>query len=331
MKRLFTSFAVALVVALMAVSFAFADQAHAATHDISKNETPGGTVMLVDSNGQTSKDTSVVTMHPQAGAMVYFRTIPEPGYTLTRMSYTPASTGTPIGLQRIMGNGRPGTTSVYCFKMPNCDVTLNATFGTYTLNVNKNIAGSGQAMLVGSDGKTSASATMYPKRGETVYFKSIPGEGYKLSTLNITYWENGKKVTRGLTKEGASLYSFVMPNCDVSLNATFKPYTLTVRKNVYGNGDLMLVGSNGQPSNSATLHPKKGDVVYFKATAGKGYKLAKCNITFVDNDGNEVLLGLTRVGNGVYSFVMPDYNVDVNAIYELKPVSSPGEWTPGTY
>ena len=187
---------------------------------ISKNYVGGnnGTVTIIGDGA---------TLYPYAGDLVVFRTSPKTGYTLTRMSYTTES-GKTMALTRVEGSGKAGTNSVYEFTMPAENVTLNATFAENHRNIYKEIEGNGQLMLVDNG---SGKATMYPKPGDKVRFKAIPGSGYKLMNCNYTLSSTGKTLALSKVAGTTNIYEFTMPNEDVTLGGRFVPSKPNWRSN----------------------------------------------------------------------------------------------------
>ena len=187
---------------------------------ISKNYVGG-------SNGTVTIIGDGATLYPHAGDLVRFRTSPKTGYTLTRMSYTTAS-GKTRALSRVEGSGKAGTNSVYEFTMPAENVTLNATFAENHRTIYKEIVGNGQLMLVDNG---SGKATMYPKPGDKVRFKAIPGSGYKLTNCNYTLSSTGKTLALSKVAGTTNVYEFTMPNEDVTLGGRFVPNKTVWRSN----------------------------------------------------------------------------------------------------
>lgn len=192
-----------------------------AQHRIAKGDTFGGSVQVC--SGPDS--VGAPTLYPKAGEVVYFRTVPELGYTLTRMSFTTAD-GQTMKLDRVSGTGKAGTVSTYTFVMPDCDVTLNAEFGVNKRPITKNVTDGCNLMLCGPDGKATSDttiATMNPVVGQTVYFRAVAAPGFSLAKCNYQFTdESGNVVTMPLTSEGGGLYSFTMPNYNVTLNGVFE-------------------------------------------------------------------------------------------------------------
>jgi hypothetical protein len=187
-------------------------------HVIKSASIEHGTVTLID-----SADGTKATLWPHAGDTVTFRTSPDTGYTLTRMSYTytDPTTGQTVtkALKRISGTGRAGTNSVYSFTMPAADVTLNASFAENHRTIHKQI--DGQGVLIIQQQADGSRATLYPQPGDRVRFKAIPARGNKLT--NIYYTVEGQTKRLALTRvEGTTnVYEFTMPNWNVTLHAVF--------------------------------------------------------------------------------------------------------------
>jgi hypothetical protein len=189
-------------------------------YTITKNYVGGdyGTVTIID-----GADGTTATMYPYAGDTVTFRTSPDVGYTLTRMSYTytDPDTGESVtkALTRISGTGRAGTNSVYSFTMPAADVTINATFGENHRTITKDITGEGLLMVV--DNGDGVAASLYPQVGTTVRFKAIASSGYELTNLYYTVEGTTKHLALTKVDGTTNVYEFTMPNWNVTLHGVF--------------------------------------------------------------------------------------------------------------
>jgi hypothetical protein len=187
-------------------------------HQVTKNATEGGTITVID-----SADGSAATLFPEEGATVTFRTSPDTGYTLTRMSYTytDPATGQTVtkALTRVSGTGRAGTNAVYSFTMPDADVTLNAEFGENHRTIHKEIEGEG--VLIIQDQADGTAATLYPQPGDKVRFKAIASSGYELTNLYYTVEGTTKHLALTKVDGTTNVYEFTMPNWNVTLHAVF--------------------------------------------------------------------------------------------------------------
>ncbi len=136
--------------------------------------------------------------------------------------------------------------------------------------------------------------------GKTVSFTVTPADGYIISevqavdandeTVNLNYNANTGR------------YSFVMPSSDVTITATaLASHQITVEPNIEYGGRATL----------STAVATAGETVTINASPNVGWTLAGVNVR-----ANGSNVPMTYVGDGVYTFVMPDYNTTVNVIFE---------------
>ena len=138
--------------------------------------------------------------------------------------------------------------------------------------------------------------------GDTVNLTVTPANGYEIDEL---YYRDGLSIE----KHPITNNSFVMPESDVMIYATFKPaqgtaYNITVNQPQEG-GTVTVQAS-----------AKAGDEVTLTATPLEGYVLDKFTVT-KDADGGEV-----QVTDG--KFTMPAGNVTVTASFK-KSQEEPGQ------
>lgn len=172
------------------------------------------------------------------------------------------------------------------FEMPAGAVTVTATFKEAVP----------QKINIGTIENGSVSADLSEATvGTTVTLTVTPAEDCRLVEVIV----NGGAVE--VTKVNDTTYTFVMPNAEVSVNATFEkiPHNITV--NTSENGTVV------SDKETAT----NGETVTLTWTATEGYKLGK--ITVADAEGNEVTVdqGLTTC-----TFTMPASDVTVDAVFE---------------
>ena len=256
------------------------------------------------------------TMYPDSGHDVYFTAKPAADCRLAKLSVKTVDGETYTvnnGISKdeyydwiSLGNGEYKYESAYYFEMPDCVVTINATFEPiprYAISKNY-VGGSNGTVTIIGDG-----ATLYPHAGDLVRFRTSPKTGYTLTRMSYTT-ESGK--TKALTRvEGSgkagtnSVYEFKMPAENVTLNATFAENHRYIDKVINGSGQLMLV-DNG--SGKATMYPKPGDKVRFKAIPASGFRLTNCNYTLSETGKT---LALTKVSGttNIYEFTMPNEDV----------------------
>lgn len=144
---------------------------------------------------------------------------------------------------------------------------------------------------------------------ETVILTVTPDEGYELATLNVTWIEGGTQNAIPATPQGNGLYTFEMPAHDVTIMATFtkKAYTITVDEGI----------EHGSVVAPATAY--YGDQVTVTVAPVLGYELETLKATYYQYGTSETELELTLTDNGSYTFVMPAYNVTIDATFTKKP------------
>ena len=204
---------------------------------------------------------------------------PAEGYMLDTLSVTDAS-------------GNSVTVENNQFTMPASAVSVSATFKEATphkINIGASENGSVTADL--------SEATV----GTTVTLTVTPADDYRLSAVTV----NDGAVE--VTKVNDTTYTFVMPDADVTVNATFEKIPHSVNVETSENG---TVSADKQTAVA-------GDTVTLTWTAEDGYTLDK--ITVTDAENNEV-----TIDQGVLActFVMPSSDVTVTATFKVQLVTS---------
>lgn len=204
---------------------------------------------------------------------------PAEGYMLDTLSVTDASEN-------------PVTVENNQFTMPASAVSVSATFKEATphkINIGASENGSVTADL--------SEATV----GTTVTLTVTPADDYRLSAVTV----NDGAVE--VTKVNDTTYTFVMPDADVTVNATFEKIPHSVNVETSENG---TVSADKQTAVA-------GDTVTLTWTAEDGYTLDK--ITVTDAENNEV-----TIDQGVLActFVMPSSDVTVTATFKVQLVTS---------
>lgn len=156
-----------------------------------------------------------------------------------------------------------------------------------------------------------------PYNGETVRIKVAPESGYMLGELLVTCGEEGDVTTLNLTDEGNGVYSFIMPDLDVTVTATFKQilYLVEVEEPLldqqgFGVG-FVMVNNTGHSDNKFA----EGEIVSLLVSADTGYALTRLEVTY-EKDGVEVNVPCNPSGNDSYTFVMPAADVHVHWIID---------------
>lgn len=185
------------------------------------------------------------------------------------------------------------------FTMPNFAVIINGvTFKPVavepTYSVNCQVTDGGGTIHVNDNQAFHAGETV------NVYVSADPG--YQLKSMYAIGDDSENLWTANIT----NTHSFTMPDCNVTVYATFEevPDTYTIGTNVTGRGTVTI----------SPVSPVAEDtMVTVTATPAEGYKLELLNYSF---DGHT--LTPVKIESGV-AFPMPAHNITVNAVF--VPVS----------
>ena len=249
-----------------------------------KNEVSVENPILIDPDIQHGR----VTTDPRsqvAGKQVKVIATPDSGYELEKITVADP-------------NGREVPLTNNTFTMPARQVTVTATFRPTTnpqpspnkhkIFINKGAGGD----VVLDGGKTEAI------KGEKVTFTLRPNSGYAVDDISV----GGLNGRLTLTDEGNGRKSFIMPDEDVSINATFiqttQTYKVIVSRNISG-GRVWVDKAN----------PQAGDLVKVTVKANPTYEIEqiKLNNTPIEVDDK-----------GEYVFTMPKYDVNITASFTQR-------------
>ena len=222
----------------------------------------------------------------KAGEEVTLTIEPKSGYELKTLYYNDEITGDHIPIT----NNK--------FTMPKSNVRINATFGLknqpqptptkHKIYIKKGDGGNVEI----EGGKTEAA------KDEKVTFTLTPNPSHAVDSISVAGL-NGKVE---LTDEGNGRKSFVMPEEDVSINATFKQtepsYNVNISKDIK-NGTVSVDKPN----------PQAGDLVKVTVQANPNYEIEqiKLNNTPIEVDDK-----------GEYVFTMPKYDVNITASFTQR-------------
>lgn len=146
---------------------------------------------------------------------------------------------------------------------------------------------------------TASSATA--AKDETVQLSVDADEGYELDTLTVMQGETAVDV--------AEDHTFVMPAGHVTVTATFKAaekaYNITINESENGT----VVAMVGDQQVTSAHH---NDNVTLVVTPTEGYALDALTVSYVDENGDPQTVSY----NDTYTFVMPDSDVTVTAVFE---------------
>lgn len=156
-----------------------------------------------------------------------------------------------------------------------------------------------------SHGSISAPATAL--KGSTVSITTTPDPGYMVSSYSA-YKTGSPSTTVSVSSNG----TFIMPDYDVTVSATF------VINNTYYNITTATVNHGTiQVSNTSA---KSGTIITMTATPDNGYNLYSWYVYKTGDMNNSVYAGT----NG--SFVMPAFDVTVNATFSTEGSSVNGDF-----
>ena len=139
-------------------------------------------------------------------------------------------------------------------------------------------------------------SSLKAKKGATITLKPTANAGYEFDSWTIT-------PSQTVTAQGNNTYTFTMPEGNVTVNAVFKPEDtgtpkFTITKGTSVNGNFTI--------DPADLRAEEGDIVTLTPTANEGYQFDSWDIV--------PLQTVTKSGD-TYTFIMPEENVTVNAVF----------------
>lgn len=238
----------------------------------------------------------------QLGDKITVTTKANEGYVLSNLNVTDKE-GHAIDRANIQDKGN----GVYEITMPASDINIEAIFALkkYTIT---------------ADGVANG-ALVFDKQNvdkdQTVTVTVKPNSGYEFveGSLKVTTVD-GQEVT--VTKKEDGTYTFTMPASDVKVTAEFKELPKEDHQ-------ISASTSNGSvqfDKNQAQV----GEKVQATVKAASGYKLSRMRI--LDANGQEISLASlnwTDLGNGVYSFIMPEGAIKFVPEFVKEEVSKPAQ------
>lgn len=188
------------------------------------------------------------------------------------------------------------------------NTTYHATYVVSEHNI-KTVANNATITITAPAGATTAEV------GETVEFKVTANEDYALSSVVMTYTDGLSPVVRELFADASGVYSFVMPDADVTITATAVQNVFNVNAMA---GTYTTIDTNGVTKAEA------GEMVAFMVeVTDPNYRLQ--NVIVVGED-SETLIPVTALKLGddaIYTFTMPAEDVIIltNAVQAERTVT----------
>lgn len=156
-------------------------------------------------------------------------------------------------------------------------------------------------------------------QNDTVSFSVIPNSGYAISSISVKE-DGGSGADVAYTASG-NIYSFTMPAHNVVVSVTFANVTHNVKL-----GAALVNGAVTGIAVAGVSHGV-GSAVSFTVTPSNGYEIDKI-FACKTGDPSTAVTVTKGSGNGSYSFIMPDYDVDVTVAFKASAPPTPS--TPST-
>ena len=197
-------------------------------------------------------------------------------------------------------------------------LTFSGTHYLHNISV-KYMADNEHAVVVSAGENGTASASVgYAAEGAEVTLTAEPNNGYGVKEWQVIKPAGDGALTITPNVDNANSATFTMPASDVEVKAIFEAigasHTITVTETV----EHGTVTAGTVTSAKAGVTVNMDDVA--TVTPNDGYMLKEWNVTYAGEDGSTQKVELTKTA-GKYSFTMPDADITVTAVIELKPVT----------
>lgn len=186
----------------------------------------------------------------------------------------------------------------YTFTMPAGNVSVTAEFEKveppkpdYAVTITSPVNGYIQASANKAKAGMVITVTTQPKTGYTLEAISVMADGENVET----------------TKTADNTYTFTMPECSVSITATFTAIPRTITVSQSANGTIETDPRSAVPGSRVTI----------TGTPNAGYELA--SVSVVGANGQSI--NVVEAANGQYSFTMPEQAVTVRGAF--RAVTTP--------
>lgn len=235
-------------------------------------------------NGTVSVDSA----RASSGETIILTITPNDGYELDALTVI-TSNNTNVNIVTVSSTKK-------AFSMPAENVTVSATFKTLPANIYSISVSDGIMNGTVTSDKQSATA------GETVTLTVNSNDGYELELLNVVAADN---TNVDFVSVNDIKKTFVMPNKNIVVNATFK----ALPPNVYSISvsDGIINGTVKSDKQSAVA----GETVTLTIIPNDGYELKSLTLCSSDNFDLEV----ASVNITTKTFSMPEHNVIIKATF----------------
>ncbi len=176
----------------------------------------------------------------------------------------------------------------YTFVMPASDITVNAEFtpNKYSISANKAIVGGSLSFSL-EEASAGATITVYPSANEGYGFVKLESD---VSSVTFSEVKDSDKLA----------YTFVMPACNITVNAEFTLNSYGISASSIANGSI----------NFSVDKAVMGTSIIVDVTANKGYELKT-----IGSEVEGVVISPITVGSK-YKFNMPGRDVVIDATFE---------------
>lgn len=271
-KLLATALVLCLVLALLPAA-AFAEGTNA--------------VKVVNSSGQTPSNGEVVLVGSESGEATSFKA----GETVTATPNAYDGCGL-FSISCSVNWTKDGAS--YYFTMPDFEVTITAQFmPRHNITLEQGITGGTVSY------QTNALYT------ERVDISAKPNEGFEFDYFSVYGADRDLAVTTNSTGENSAY--FIMPDCDVIINAVFKAKATNSITTI-------VTGGAGTVTTDPADSTYEGNTVTVTAQAVAGSQLKEIKVYETGDSSNE--LYFTKTSETTGTFDMPAFAVTVEAVFE---------------
>lgn len=221
------------------------------------------------------------------------------------------------------------STDDYSFVMPEKDVTISAEFIALGSEHNINIAEASSVQngtvtaATGDNSITTAAANASVDLDLVATVE--PAANYVLSVWEITYQDADGEQKITVSKNAEGKYIFTMPDSDITVKPIF------VRQYKINIAAAASIENGTVTAKSQEQYAVQGDKVLLKniaeATPNTGYIFKEWKVTYQDQNGIEATASVSQNDDGDDIFTMPDSDVTISAVFEIKPVKYVAEGT----
>lgn len=202
-------------------------------------------------------------------------------------------------------------------------VTLSFASGMWIHNLkvnywNENVTDKYIIKATADENGTAKSSPVYAAEGDKVTLTAEPNSGYGVAEWQVIKPAGDGALTITPNVDNANSATFTMPSSDVEVKAVFEAvgasHNITVTETV--EHGTVTVGTVTSAKTGVTVN--MDDIA--TVTPNDGYILKEWDVTYAGEDGSTQKVELTKTA-GKYSFIMPDADITVTAVIELKPVT----------